>query len=71
MVCLSEYEIWIIGFSDFKIFVFDNSIRFLFDNGEFFWLIKIFYKFVVIVVIKSGDLLYVDDYRNINIVEDN
>nr|XP_034321912.1 uncharacterized protein LOC117688206 [Crassostrea gigas] len=71
LACLSEYEIWTIGLSDSKIFAFDNSIRLLSDKGELLRSIKTDYKPVAIAVTKSGDLLYADDYRNINIVEDN
>lgn len=71
MVCLSEYEIWIIGGDNFLCYDCGKCMKFFFIKGELFWLIKVNDKFVVIVVIKNGDFMYVDKYGYINIVEYN
>lgn len=71
MVCLSEYEIWIIGSDNFYGCDSGKCMKFFFIKGELFWLIKVIDIFVVIVVIKNGDFMYVDNYGNIKIVEYN
>lgn len=50
---------------------YDKSIKLYSDKGELLWSIKTDYKPVAIAVTKNGDLMYADDFRNVNLVEGN
>lgn len=71
LACLSEYEIWTIGSDNNLTFDYDKYMKLYSDKGELLQSIKSDHKPVAIAVTKSYDLVYADDYRNVNIIEVN
>lgn len=71
LACLSEYEIWIIGRDNSYGSDSGKRMKLYSTKGELLQSVKANYKPVAIAVTKNGDLMYADDYRNVNIVEDN
>lgn len=70
LACLSEYEILTIGYDSMGC-GFDYSITLYSDKGDLLQYIKTDCKPVAIAVTKSGDIMYADVYRNVNIFEGN